>query len=131
MIPDMVLAYNLLKGANLGKEEKLARTSVDSMTFESMKKTLIKMSDGIMEIGSSESKITPKIKVKEEPIMYQEETQEYYEDEYYDSDWDEPQDDEDKTVYYQNQRYNRYRPRGFTNYNKFRSITCNLYYNCK
>ena len=40
VLPDIVLAYNLLKGANLWKEEKLARTSVDSMTFESMNKTL-------------------------------------------------------------------------------------------
>ena len=106
VIPDIVLAYNLLKGANLGKEEKLARTSVDNMTFESMKKTLIKMSDGIMEIGSGDSNIVPKIKIKAEPIMYQEE-EEYYEDDSFDSDWDETHDEEqqDQTVYYQDKGY--------------------------
>ena len=95
VLPDIVLAYNLLKGANLGKEEKLARTSVDTMTFDSMKKTLLKMSDGIMEIGSTETKVTPKIKVKEEIIMYQEdEEQEYYKDEYFEHDTDESYEEE-------------------------------------
>ena len=82
VLPDIVLAYNLLKGANLGKDEKLARTSVDVMTFDNMKKTLLKMSDGIMEMKASDNQITPKVKVKEEVIMYQDEEQELYEDSY-------------------------------------------------
>ena len=119
VIPDIVLAYNLLKGANLGKEEKLARTSVDSMTFESMKKTLIKMSDGIMEIGSGDSIVVPKIKIKAEPIMYQEE-EDYYEDDSPDSDWDGTPDEEqqDEMVYYQGKGYSKYRP----HYNESRGI---------
>ena len=31
-----------------------------------MKKTLLKMSDGIMEMKASDNQITPKVKVKEE-----------------------------------------------------------------
>jgi hypothetical protein len=82
VLPDIVLAYNLLKGANLGEEEKLARTSVDVMKFDNVKKTLLKMSDGIMEMKASDNQITSKVKVKEEVIMYQDEEQELYSDIY-------------------------------------------------
>lgn len=117
VLPDIVLAYNLLKGANLGKEEKLARTSVDTMTFESMKKTLLKMSDGVMTIGSTYNKVTPKVKVKEEILMYQEEDNQrfYEEEEYYES--DESFDGEDKengqnAMFYQRDQRPRYPYRG-------------------
>ena len=75
---DVVLAYRLLKNASLGNDEKLARTSVSTMDFENMKKTLMKMSDGVICTSSSKTVVPPKfqrVKVKEEPqdVLYQEE----------------------------------------------------------
>jgi len=80
-IPDIILAYRLLKGANLGKDEKLARTSVATMTFGEMKKTLLKMSDSILQT-SEDVKVAPKIQVKTEPleVLYQEDM--FYNDQY-------------------------------------------------
>jgi hypothetical protein len=40
------------------------------------------MSDGIMEMKASDNQINPKVKVKEEVIMYQDKEQELYEDIY-------------------------------------------------
>ena len=37
-----ILSYRLLKGASLGDDEKIVRTSVIAMTLEEMKKTLLK-----------------------------------------------------------------------------------------
>ena len=81
VLNEVILAYRLLKGASLGKDERLVRTSVAAMTFPEMKKTLLKASDGIL--CTSESKVTamPKVKIKEEPVevLYQR----HYDDECY------------------------------------------------
>ena len=121
-LPDIMLAYKLMKGADLGKDEVIAKVSMgcDKMSFERMKSILLSMNDGIVQTGSN-SKIVPRIKfVKEEPaeIHYQDkyntpdiennnlekssEQHTFEEDleveEYYD-------EDELQSVYYQNKPY--------------------------
>ena len=100
ILNDIVLSYRLLKGAQLGKDEKLARTSVATMTFENMKKTLLKMSDGVVCV-SDRKNVVPKCKlqIKEEPheVLYQN----YYDEEedngYYNFDqkWNQEYDSDD------------------------------------
>ena len=120
-----MLAYRLMKSANLGKDEMLAKVGVScyesgSMSYQRMKNTLLSMNDGIVQLGSH-NKVTPKIKfVKEEPadILYQDEQFKDYiesnddsQDEVYDnqeSDWDES--DVPHDTYYQERR--NFRPRG-------------------
>ena len=74
-LPDVMLAYRLMKSANLGKDEMLAKVGVGNMSYERMKGTLLSMNDGIVQIGSN-NKVTPKIRlVKDEPmeILFQDE----------------------------------------------------------
>lgn len=68
VINDTILAYRLLRGAALGDDEKIVRTSVVDMTLEEMKKTLLKASDVIICTSSRSKSATPKIRLKEEPI---------------------------------------------------------------
>ncbi len=75
-LPDIMLAYRIMKSANLGKDETLVKVTVgsDTMTYIKMKSTLLSISDGIVQT-SRYVNVSPKIKlVKEEPaeVLYQE-----------------------------------------------------------
>lgn len=79
VLNDAILAYRLLKGASLGKDEKLVRTSVTKMTCDEMKKTLLKMADGVVCTSDRKAKVLPsiqRVQVKDEPIdvLYQKES---------------------------------------------------------
>ena len=136
-LPDIVKAYNLLKGANLGKDETLARTSVDTMTFDSMKKTLLKMTDGVMASSNAgDSKVLPKVRVKEEVVLYQNERDEDfdYDQHYHEEEEDQEQyyemeelDEDQNQLFFQSKQqsdhYNAARPkvmRGTNQYNHYR-----------
>ena len=67
------------------------------MTFESMKKTLLKMTDGVMASSNAgDSKVVPKVRVKEEVVMYQNER-----DEDFDYDQHYHEEEEDLEQYYE------------------------------
>lgn len=113
-LPEVVLAYRLMKSANLGKDELLAKVGVgvDGLTYKKMKATLLNMNDGVV-ITSNQAKLTPKVKfIKEEPreVLYHEEcgSSQIYDDheqmgdEFYDQEdfYDEYNDTNE--VYFQN-----------------------------
>ena len=74
---DTLRAYRLMKSANLGKDELLAKVGMGSepMTYARMKCTLLNMSEGIVQTNS-QGNVTPKVKlIKEEPseVLFQDE----------------------------------------------------------
>ena len=129
---DAILSYRLLKGAALGEDEKIVRTSVLDMTLVEMKKTLLKASDVVICTSSKYKSATPKLKVKDEPIeilygqhrQYESEMEPGHHDDYYryndTANWEEDhkqetsrqrgydEEQENQEIYYnhaQNQRY--------------------------
>ena len=63
-LPDIMLAHKLMKGANLGKDEMIARVGMgtEEMNFARMKSILLSMTDGVVQT-SSNSKVIPVMKV--------------------------------------------------------------------
>ena len=121
-LPDIMLAYKLMKGASLGKDEMIAKVGmgVDKMTFAKMKSILLSMNDGVIQTGNN-SKVVPKIKlVKEEPtVLYQEEyfsseeQENYPNNNYSDSPYEEEfeevfnEGDNCEQIFYQNRPFKR------------------------
>ena len=132
-LPDLMLAYRLMKSANLGKDEIFAKVGVgaETMTFSKMKNTLLNISDCIVQT-SSHMTVSPKIKlIKEEPteILYQdhEPCGEYDADaEGYENNQDSYEDDEEiDETYYQFQN----RPNRRNNFYGYRGRGNNFRYN--
>ncbi|XP_063676591.1 uncharacterized protein LOC134812913 [Bolinopsis microptera] len=67
-LPELVLAYKLLKAANLSNaDEKLARATCTAMTMEDMKKSLMRLADSQLNKSKAEGSDSLPIKVKAEP----------------------------------------------------------------
>ncbi|XP_063689505.1 uncharacterized protein LOC134822397 [Bolinopsis microptera] len=67
-LPELVLAYKLLKAANLSNaDEKLARATCTAMTMEDMKKSLMRLADSQLNKSKVEESDSLPIKVKAEP----------------------------------------------------------------
>ena len=67
-LPELVLAYKLLKAANLSNaDEKLARATCTAMTMEDMKKSLMRLDDSQLKKSKAEGSDSLPIKVKTEP----------------------------------------------------------------
>lgn len=110
---DTILAYRLLKSASLGPDEKLVRTSVVKMSFEDMKTTLLKVSDGV--VCTSDNKIgnqayKPKVQIKAEPVevLYQHEEDQASEDD--EHTWNEHDDFTDNDYNSENEVFYSNRP---------------------
>ena len=82
---DGILAYRLLKQANLKpSEEQVIRATLGDLTFANMV-TALKRTFGdrtISSLGSSSSGYKPSIKIKDEPVYYQDNTDEHYDQTY-------------------------------------------------